>query len=289
MTVTSANGCTNTATATVNASAGISVITNVVHESCSNCDNGSATATAVGGSGYSYIWSNGGSTQMINNLAPGIYTVTVTSSNGCTATANAVINAFGCPSLNINMTKTDPTCVGNCNGIATAAGSGGQSPYTHIWSNGGTTQTLTGLCAGIYTVTVTDANQCPEVASVTLDPGVSISVIANGTNTSCGLNNGSIITNPAGGSGYTYLWMPGNYTTQTVNNLASGNYNVSVTSNNGCTATASAMVGSSTGISATARELQHPAVKTTEVSQQLLPEEAGMHIYGCREIIQHKR
>jgi len=252
VTVTSANGCTNTATATVNASAGISVITNVVHESCSNCDNGSATATAVGGSGYSYIWSNGGSTQMINNLAPGIYTVTVTSSNGCTATANAVINAFGCPSLNINMTKTDPTCVGNCNGIATAAGSGGQSPYTYIWSNGGTTQTLTGLCAGIYTVTVTDANQCPEVASVTLDPGVSISVIANGTNTSCGLNNGSVIANPAGGSGYTYLWMPGNYTTQTVNNLASGNYNVSVTSNNGCTATASAMVGSSTGISATA-------------------------------------
>ena len=111
---------------------------------------------------------------------------------------------------------------------------------------------IAGLCAGIYTVTVTDANQCPEVASVTLDPGVSISVIANGTNTSCGLNNGSVIANPAGGSGYTYLWMPGNYTTQTVNNLASGNYNVSVTSNNGCTATASAMVGSSTGISATA-------------------------------------
>jgi len=252
VTVTSANGCITTATATVNSSTAITVMSSVTNTTC-GLNNGSATASASGGSGYIYNWSNGGNTATINNLAaPGIYTVTVTSSNGCTATANAVINAFGCPSLNINMTKTDPTCVGNCNGIATAAGSGGQSPYTYIWSNGGTTQTLTGLCAGIYTVTVTDANQCPEVASVTLDPGVSISVIANGTNTSCGLNNGSVIANPAGGSGYTYLWMPGNYTTQTVNNLASGNYNVSVTSNNGCTATASAMVGSSTGISATA-------------------------------------
>jgi hypothetical protein len=212
-----------------------------------NC-NGTATATASGGqSPYTYAWSNGGTTQTINGLCAGNYTVTVTDANQCPGVASVTLGPGVSITVTTNVTHT--TC-GLSNGSATATPSGG-SGYTYLWSNGGTTQTITGLASGSYTVTVTATGGCTATATAVVNTSSGISATATAVHTTCGLSNGSVTANPSGGSGYTYLWMPGNHTTQTVNNLSSGTYNVTVTSSNGCTATASATIAGSTGINAT--------------------------------------
>ena len=109
---------------------------------------------------------------------------------------------------------------------------------------------MNNLAAGTYNVTVTATGGCTSTASTFVNSSIGITTTANGNTTTCGQNNGSITATPTGGSGYTYLWMPGNYTTQTVNNLAAGTYSVTVTATGGCAATASAIVNSSTAITA---------------------------------------
>ncbi len=217
----------------------VSVTITSTNISCNGGNNGSATANPSGGNGsYTYLWSNSATTQTINNLTAGTYTVTVTS-DGNTATASTTITQPAV--LAANVTGVNPSS-GN-NGTATATPTGGTSPYTYLWSTGGTSQTITGLGAGTYTCTVTDANSCTATGSVTLvqgDPPVSVTITS--TNVSCnGGNNGSATANPSGGNGsYTYLWS-NSATTQTINNLTAGTYTVTVTSN-GNTATASTTI-----------------------------------------------
>jgi hypothetical protein len=184
-------------------------------------------------------------TQTVNNLADGTYNVTVTATGGCTATASATVD----PSSGISATASaTSTSCGLSNGSVTVTPSGG-SGYTYLWMPGNyTTQTVNDLAAGIYTVTVTANGGCTATASAIVNPSSGISATASATPTSCGLPNGSVTATPTGGNGYTYLWMPGNFTTQIVNNLSSGTYNVTVTSGNGCTATSSATVDASSAV-----------------------------------------
>ncbi len=212
-------------------------------------NNGSVMVTPSGGSGYTYLWMPGNyTTQTVNNLGSGTYDVTVTSGNGCTATSSATVGSSN--GITATASATPTTC-GQNKGSVTVTPSGG-SGYTYLWMPGNyTTQTVNNLGSGTYDVTVTSGNGCTATSSATVGSSNGISATTSATPTTCGLNNGSVTVTPLGGSGYTYLWMPGNYTTQMVNNLAPGTYNVTVTSGNGCTATSSATVGSSNGISAT--------------------------------------
>jgi len=162
-------------------------------------------------------------------------------------------SGFNCSpcSLTVNATGLQTTC-GLNDGTVTANPSGG-SGYTFLWMPGNhSTQTVNNLAAGTYNVTVTASGGCTATASAIVGSSTGITTTASGTATTCGLNNGAVTANPGGGSGYTYLWTPGNHTSQMVNNLGAGTYNVMVTATGGCTATASAMVNSSTGISTTA-------------------------------------
>ena len=251
-TVTDANGCTATASTTVGASSAITASASATDENCSGANDGTATASGSGGtSPYSYIWSNGGNTATITGLGAGTYNVTVTDANGCVATASATVGSLS--GITASASSTDESCSGANDGSATASGSGGTSPYTYIWSNGGNTATITGLGAGTYTATVTDANGCVATASTTVGIASSISVATSSTDESCsGANDGSATASGSGGtSPYTYIWSNGG-TTATITGLGAGTYNVTVTDANGCTATASATVGSSSGITATA-------------------------------------
>ena len=131
---------------------------------CAGDNSGSASATAMGGSGsYTYNWSNGGTTSIINGLPAGTYSVTV--GDGMD-TATGSITLSEPPALSVSMSGVDATS-GN-NGSATANASGGTPDYEYNWSNGGSTASITGLAPGTYTVTVTDDNQCEEVGSVTI-------------------------------------------------------------------------------------------------------------------------
>lgn len=247
VTVTDANGCTATRTFTLTTPSPVAVSTTPTGASCYGTSTGSATASPSGGTpGYTYSWSpSGGTGATANNLSAGNYTVTVTDSRGCTSTATALISE---PSqLTSSITNPiPPTCSGSNNGSATAVATGGTPGYSYSWSpTGGSTSSPNTLGPGAYTVTVTDSRGCTSTASVTLaQPPVIVPVIQNNIPASCNGNaDGSLSVSASGGTpGYTYIWQPSGGTSSTAVNLASGNYTVTVTDAQGCTATVSAAV-----------------------------------------------
>ncbi|MDX1939657.1 MAG: SprB repeat-containing protein, partial [Saprospiraceae bacterium] len=204
---------------------------------CPDGNDGKVTANPAGGMGpYTFAWSNGATTSMIQNLSPGTYTVTVTDAKGCTATASASV-ANKQP-LVITITNTQPNCIGDLNGMVVANVSGGSSPYTYLWNTGAPTQGLFGIGAGTYTVTVTDNKGCIAVKSIVLEPKSKLTITVVASDETCpNTNNGSVIATPSGSTGrYTYNWNTG-ATTQTISNRPPGIYSVTVTDVFGCTAT----------------------------------------------------
>jgi len=197
--------------------------------------NGTATANPSGGApGYTYSWSNTQTTQTITGLSAGTYGVTITDTNGCTASTPVTVNGANAPSLTTSTTSTGCTVA---NGTATANATGGTPGYTYQWSDAQITQTATGLAAGTYFVTVTDTNGCIAVTSANISVSASPLVTVIGNPTGCTVNNGSAVATPNGGTPpFTYLWNNG-LTTDTVNDLALGIYTITITDANGCTAT----------------------------------------------------
>ncbi|UFH34398.1 MBG domain-containing protein [Flavobacterium acetivorans] len=256
--VTDANGCTATQSFTVTQPSALAVTpasqTNV---SCFGGSNGTATVSVSGGtSAYTYAWSpSGGTAATATGLSAGTYTVTVTDANACIATQSFTITQP--PVLAVTpASQTNVSCFGGSNGSATVSVSGGTSAYTYAWSpSGGTTATASGLSAGTYTVTVTDANACIATQSFTItQPAVLAVTPASQTNVSCfGGSNGSATVSVSGGtSAYTYAWSPSGGTAAIATGLAAGTYTVIVTDANGCTATQNFTITQPTALVATA-------------------------------------
>lgn len=234
------------------------VTTTGTNPSCFGTANGSATATVTGGTApYTYAWSNGGTAQSINNLAAGTYTVTITTSTGCTSTGSRVVTQ---PTAIATSTAVTPSTGGLNNGAIDLTVSGGTPAYTYLWSNAKTTQDISGLAPGTYTVTVTDSKGCTSTKSATVATGGStpISLSFAITNTTNGLNNGAIDLSVSGGTApFTYLWSNG-ASTQDLANLAAGTYYVTVTGANASSATGNATVaGSTSGSGCTPANLPH--------------------------------
>jgi hypothetical protein len=202
---------------------------------CSGGSNGSATAIPSGGTpGYSYLWSNSQTTATISNLSAGIYTVTISDANSCTTTQSVTI--ISNPVVNATISGTNITCRGGSDGTATVSPYNGGTPYTYIWSNSATTQTISNLAIGTYRVTVKDACNATIVKSITLTQPAALAAVISGTNITCrGSNTGTATVTPSSGtSPYTYLWNTG-ATTQTISNLVAGTYTVTVS--DACSAT----------------------------------------------------
>ncbi|MDR6514402.1 aminopeptidase-like protein [Chryseobacterium camelliae] len=242
--MTDANGCTATVNATVtqpaSAVSGTTVVTNVA---CNGASNGAINLTPAGGTApYTFNWGGGITTEDRTGLAAGTYTVTITDANGCTATVNATVTQP--TALSGTVTQTNVLCNGGSTGTATVTVTGGTAPYTYSWSpSGGTAATASGLAAGTYTVTVTDANGCTLIRTVTITQSSAVSGTTVVTNVACnGASNGSINLTPAGGTApYTFNW-GGGVTTEDRTGLAAGTYTVTITDANGCTATVNATV-----------------------------------------------
>ena len=244
---------TITLTNYINVTANLNTTITPTHVSCFGANDGSATANATGGtSPYTYSWSSGQTTQTINGLSPGQYSVTITDAAGCSDVGIVTITQ---PSqLSGSIAVVNESC-GGANGSLTANPSGGTPPYTYSWNTTPvqTTQTISNLSAGIYTVTVTDINNCTTSLTDTVVNSSSLALSTTFTNTTCGLNNGTATVNPGGTPPYTYSW---NTTpvqnTATATNLSAGTYTVTVTDGSGCSSTASVTIAPSTAISTTA-------------------------------------
>jgi gliding motility-associated-like protein len=203
--------------------------------SCPGC-NGTGTVNVSPANVYSYSWNPTGQTgQTATNLCAGIYTVTVT--GGClTATTTVTVNNPA--NLVATASQTNVNCFGASTGSATVNASGGTPGYTYSWApSGGTAATATGLAAGSYTCTTTDANGCVFINGFTITQPPDMLVTMNITNVLCnGQNNGTATTVPSGGAPpYTYAWNPVGGTGATASNLGPGNYSVTITDANGCT------------------------------------------------------
>lgn len=200
--------------------------------------NGSATATPAGGvSPYSYSWDNGETTATASALCAGNHCVIITDASGCTTTACITINEPG--PLSVTLTPTDLLCNGICTGSVISSATGGVSPYTYVWSNSATSQSISNVCAGTYDITVTDANGNTATASTTVNEPTLLSITsASGTDPLCnGSCDGTLTGVASGGTGtILYTWTGiGSGASQT--NVCSGNYTLTVTDDNSCTST----------------------------------------------------
>ena len=252
LTVTnSTNSCTATDTVlVVQTPALVASISSQTNVDCNGNNTGIATAAGSGGNApYSYAWSNGSMTQTAMNLSAGSYSVTITDEDNCTATAIATITQP--TALAVTVTTSDESAPGANDGTATANPTGGVSPYSYVWSNVDTTQTIMNLGANTYSVTVTDANGCTATGSGVVnnyDCSTFTATVAITDVTCHGGSDGSATVTPSGGlMPYSYAWSNGD-TTATVANLMAGNYTVTVLENGGCEEVLMVMIGEPTAV-----------------------------------------
>ena len=143
-----------------------------------------------------------------------------------------------CNTISITVTSQNILCNAQCTGTSTLNPVNGISPYTYNWSNGQTAQTATGLCAGTYSVLVTDASSATTSATVTITQPTALSAAAGSTSATCLSNNGSASVTVSGGTpGYTYSWNPTGQISQTATGLTAGTYSAIISDANGCTKT----------------------------------------------------
>ncbi len=237
VTVTDNNSCTASANASINQPSAISLSTTTTNVACFGDSTGSISLNVTGGaSGYAFNWNNGPVTQNNSNIPSGNYSVIVNDVNACSATASATITQAA--PITTSTTVVNATCFGSANGSIDLTVNGGAGSYTYVWSNGFTTQDVSGFAASTYSVTVKDAGNCTALTSATISQPTQIIISATSVNASCnGTANGSIDVSVIGGSSsYSYLWSNG-AATQDVVSLVAQNYIVTVTDNNACSST----------------------------------------------------
>lgn len=242
-------GCAMTASVTVaQGPSNANVNATVVDVQCFGGNNGSATLNVNGGQGpYTYQWSNNATTNSINGLPSGTYSVVVTTANGCTTNTTVTVtqpaSALAAPASVMG----NVSCFGGNNAQATVNASGGTSPYVYSWNSAPaqSTATATSLGAGVYSVVVTDANGCVATSSVNITQPAVLAGNVNATSVTCnGGTNGSAQISLSGGTPpYATVWntTPLQYGNSAIN-LVAGNYTVNVTDANGCTVSSPAAI-----------------------------------------------
>jgi gliding motility-associated-like protein len=248
-TISIADASSCTGTGTISISQPIAPLSVSISNTPTGCGTsvGSASATASGGTpSYSYTWTpSGGNTPIANGLATGNYSIAVTDSKGCVASASTFIGTTGGgPTLSI-ASQTNVLCNGGATGTASITASGSTGPYTYTWSpSGGNAPSATNLTAGTYVVAVKDAPGCTTTITLTITQPTAITLTVTTNAATCGNLDGSATVTSAGGTGaLTNLWSTGS-SSNTIVSLTAGSYSVSVKDANNCSASSVAVIGS---------------------------------------------
>ena len=248
VTITDANSCNTVQTViitqpTAALAATTSSQTNIA---CFGNSTGAFTVAANGGTAP-YTFNRGVGAQSVGNftsVSAGIYNVTVSDANGCMTTVVATINQPAAALAATVSAQTNVLCFGTATGAFTMTATGGTANYSFNRGTGAQASgTFSGLNAGTYAVTISDANGCATTQTATLSaPTSAVSAAISTTNTTCAGNDGTAIATPTGGvAPYTYRWS-NNATTNSLLALNVGSLSVTITDNNGCAATASGAV-----------------------------------------------
>jgi hypothetical protein len=258
----------NVATVIINAPTNFTIALMEVDPTCIPGNDGSASVlnTFGGTAPYTYSWSNGATTSTINNLAPATYTCTATDASGCQNVQKTIVLPAG---LSFNVLNINDNChssndgavfFGNFTQIGTA-------PYTYSWSPGsGTTNQITGLSPGTYTLTIHDAGGCVSSASATVSQPTAVTLVTSSTNSDCAGTNGTASVIATGGNPpYTYSWntIPVQIGA-TATGLSGGTYTVFVMDNRNCVYSATATVNTA-----------GPSINMTVISQACNSPTAG--------------
>ena len=237
-TITDANGCTTNASVTLIEPDPIASTAVVTEPTCfEDCDGAINLSPSGGMGGFSFVWSSGDLVEDISGICAGDYDVDITDANGC---SESFTYSVGEPTdITLGVSSTNSNC-SQSDGSVVVAISGGTPGYTVLWDDLGasTTQAVSGLPSGSYTVVVTDAAGCTQSESV------SVSDLAGGTATVTVVddatcfegNDGELSVSMAGGTApYSYSWSSGGTGTNETG-LTAGNYSVTVTDFVGCVA-----------------------------------------------------
>ncbi len=232
ITVTDSWGCSARKFINLTASNPLSLSFQVAKTDCDE-PTGAIDLTVTGATAdLTYAWSNGETSEDLEGLPSGKYTVTVTDANGCSRTGDALVSER---SFMVSGTVDKPSCSGESDGsILLDDPTGGEPPYTYEWSNGSTENELHGIGSGIYTVVVTDANGCTGQASFLVSNPPALTVEAVVTNTDCTRSYAIDLTGSGGSEPYDYRWNDGS-NSEDREGLSAGTYTVLITDANGCT------------------------------------------------------
>ncbi len=238
VTITDASGCSGVNSIDVIATSQLYITNDITNISCAGSDGGSIDISVIGGSGsYTYQWSNGSTTQDLSNIATGTYVLTITDSGLCSTVVSSSVVASS--SIAAKSFISPLSCTGLNTGSVDLVVGGGSAPYTFVWNNGSTSEDLTNIQPGIYTVTITDATNCSieHIVNVSEPTTLTVNVIQSYTN--CfGVDQGNINTTISGGTPpYKFAWSNG-LSVPNLSNLPDGLYIVTVTDYSGCSSTA---------------------------------------------------
>jgi gliding motility-associated-like protein len=197
--------------------------------------NGSININVTQGTGpYTYVWADGPTGATRNSLPAGTYTVSITDNGqaNCVKDTTITLTSPNSPVIN-SITPTAETCAGFNDGSIAVNASGGTGTLTYTWTPANSGANISNLADGNYTVTVTDANGCSATANTSVAAGppcCNLAISIASTNPTCAGLDGSITVNVTTGSGnYTYAWTGGFSATNTLANIGSGTYSVTVT------------------------------------------------------------
>jgi hypothetical protein len=252
VTVTDEWPCAVVSGGTIQPGPPLDITSSVTHVKCAGDQSGAVAITVNSGQApFTFLWSNSAQTQNLIHLFAGTYTVTVTDNNGCTGTSSVTITQpVNLPQF--AATITNVSCFGQCTGMISATPNGGTPGYFYHWQNNQTTQTISNLCAGLYFLTVTDANGCRAIGNnQVMQPSAPLTVTKTVTGINCGSTSGGSITLTAAGGTvpYKYKWNTGS-TAKDLLNIGAGTYTCTVTDAGPCsTVTSGTVSGGTSGLS----------------------------------------